>query len=296
MLNGVRSHRGRWNVFSLLAMLLVSLSMVSFTVPGWAFQDEAGADDEAGAPAQPTPDEGTTPDGGGDDPEDAKVQESFLSWAIEASGFIGLLILLSSFVMVAVAFMVLLQARRDNFLPAAFIEAFEQKLNAKDYQGAYETARADDSFLARVLAAGLGRLNRGYEEAVEGMQEVGEDESMAIDHKLSYISLVASVAPMLGLMGTVKGMIDAFSVIANSPTQPAPKDLAKGISTALFTTLEGLIVAVPAIIIFGLLKNRIARLVLEVGMVSEGLMSRFGGKGGKAGGAAPATAPAKSAE
>ncbi|REJ89449.1 MAG: MotA/TolQ/ExbB proton channel family protein [Planctomycetota bacterium] len=296
MLNGVRSINGRWNVFSLLAVLLVGLSVVAFSGPGWAYQDAEDAVGEAGeepeAPPADTVDDGsetTQPAPTGEPPE------SFLSWAIEASGFIGLLILLSSFVMVAVAFMVLLQARRDNFLPAAFIEAFEQKLNAKDYQGAYETARADDSFLARVLAAGLGRLNRGYEEAVEGMQEVGEDESMAIDHKLSYIALVASVAPMLGLMGTVKGMIDAFSVIANSPTQPAPKDLAKGISTALFTTLEGLIVAVPAIIIYGLLKNRIARLVLEVGMVSEGLMSRFSSKG-KAGGAAPAPAPAKPAE
>ena len=227
----------------------------------------------------------------------AQAPQSFLSWAIEASGVIGFLILLSSFVMVAVAMMVLLQAKRDNFLPAAFIEAFEQKLNAKDYQGAYETARADDSFLARVLAAGLGRLNRGYDEAIEGMQEVGEDENMAIDHKLSYIALVASVAPMLGLLGTVQGMIASFSVIANSPTQPAPKDLASGIATALFTTLEGLIVAIPALIIYGLLKNRIQRLVLEVGMVSEGLMARFAGMGkGKPGGAAPATAPAAKAE
>jgi biopolymer transport protein ExbB len=199
--------------------------------------------------------------------------------------------------MVAVATMILLQAKRDNFLPAAFIEAFEQKLNAKDYQGAYETARADDSFLARVLAAGLGRLNRGYEEAVEGMQEVGEDESMAIDHKLSYIALVASVSPMLGLLGTVQGMIASFQVIAQSTTQPAPKDLASGIATALFTTLEGLIVAIPALIVYGLLKNRIARLILEVGMVSEGLMARFAGMGkSKAGGAAPAAAPAAKAE
>jgi biopolymer transport protein ExbB len=224
----------------------------------------------------------------------AAPKESYLAWAIRASGICGLLILICSFILVAVAMMVILQVRRDNFLPAAFIEAFEQKLNAKDYQGAYEIARADDSFLARVLAAGMGRLARGYEEAVEGMQEVGEDENMAIDHKLSYIALIGSVTPMLGLLGTVLGMIASFQVIATSPTQPAPKDLADGIATALFTTMEGLIVAIPAIAIYGLLKNRVARLVLEVGIISEGLMGRFAGlsKTRPGGGAAPATAPA----
>jgi biopolymer transport protein ExbB len=223
---------------------------------------------------------------------EAAPKESYLSWAIRASGICGLLILICSFILVAVAMMIILQVRRDNFLPPAFIEAFEQKLNAKDYQGAYEIARADDSFLARVLAAGLGRLNRGYEEAIAGMQEVGEDENMAIDHKLSYIALIGSVSPMLGLLGTVQGMIASFQVIATSTTQPAPKDLADGIATALFTTLEGLIVAIPAITIYGLLRNRIARLVLEVGIISEGLMGRFASLGkGKAAASAAAVPP-----
>jgi biopolymer transport protein ExbB len=199
--------------------------------------------------------------------------------------------------MVAVTMMVLLQVRRDNLIPASFIEAFEQKFNAKDYQGAYETARTDDSFIARVMAAGLARLNRGYPEAIEGMQEVGEEESMEMEHKLSYLALVAAVAPMLGLLGTVQGMIMSFSEIANSVVAPKPKDLANGIATALFTTLEGLIVAIPAMIAYSLLRNRVSRLLLEVGTVSEGLMSRFANVGKKmVGGAAPAAAPAKPAE
>lgn len=232
-------------------------------------------------------------DGGGEEP--AAAPESFLSWMITALGWFWLTIfLLLSFAMVALIMMNILQVRRESLLPADFIESFEQKLNARDFQGAYESARNDDSFVGRVLAAGMSRLNRGYPEVVEGMQEVGEDETMAMEHRLSYLALIGSVAPMLGLMGTVQGMIASFSTIAQSATSPKPSDLAKGISTALFTTLIGLGIAVPAMVFYSILRNRIARFVLEVGMVSEGLMSRFSTMGKKgAGGAAPVTAPAR---
>jgi biopolymer transport protein ExbB len=224
------------------------------------------------------------------------MTESFLSWMIRASGIFGVLLLLTSFLMVAVIMMNVLQVRRDVLLPPSFVEAFEAKLQSKDYQGAYETARSDDSFVARVLAAGLSKLNRGYSEAVEGMQEAGEEEIMDMEHKLSYLALIGTIAPMLGLMGTVQGMIMSFSKIAQSEVAPKPKDLADGIATALFTTIEGLAVAIPAMIAYSLLRNRMQKYVLEVGMVSEGLMSRFSSVGKKGGGAAPVTAPARPAE
>ncbi len=229
-----------------------------------------------------------------DTPAEAKPPQSFLQWMIKALGWFWLTIfLLLSFAMVALIMMNILQVRRESLLPADFIESFEQKLNARDFQGAYESARNDDSFIGRVLAAGMSRLNRGYAEVVEGMQEVGEDETMAMEHRLSYLALIGTVAPMLGLMGTVSGMIDSFSTIAQSVTSPKPSELADGISTALFTTLIGLGIAVPAMVFYSILRNRIARFVLEVGMVSEGLMSRFSTMGKKgAGGAVAAGAPA----
>ena len=109
------------------------------------------------------------------------------------------------------------------------------------------------------------------------MQEVGEEETMKLEHRLSYIAMIGTVAPMVGLLGTVDGMIASFSVIANAQggKSPKPAELAEGISTALFTTLVGLVIAIPAIIAFGMMKNRISRLTLEVGILSEGLMSRF---------------------
>lgn len=271
-----------WRAWSVLVLLLL-IGMTIFLSPsaGWAFQGEEPSAEVATPATQAA---------------SAEQPESFLSWMIRASGFFGVILLLLSFLMVAVIMMNVLQVRRDNLLPPSFIEAFEAKLQAKDYQGAYETARSDDSFVARVLAAGLSKLNRGYSEAVEGMQEVGEEETMDMEHKLSYLALIGTIAPMIGLMGTVYGMIQSFSKIAQSEVAPKPKELADGISTALFTTLEGLTVAIPAMIAYSLLRNRMNKYVLEVGMVSEGLMSRFSTIGKKGGGAAPASAPAKPAE
>lgn len=264
------SRRQRWTI------LLLSLTAVLLVMPVLG-ASSAIAQDDAAAVEGAAVEEAAAAD---------PVSKNFLSWMVESLGLFWLLIFAAlSFVMVALIMMNILQVRRDVLLPNDFVEDFEQKLNGKDFQGAYESARNDDSFVARVLAAGMGRLSRGYPEAVEGMQEAGEDENMALEHRLSYLALIGTIAPMLGLMGTVQGMIATFEKIAGSVASPKPSELAEGISTALFTTLIGLGIAVPSMVFYSILKNRIQRLVLEIGMVSEGLMSRFAavGKGGPGG-------------
>jgi biopolymer transport protein ExbB len=161
-------------------------------------------------------------------------------------------------------------------VPAALVEGFEQHLNAKQYQDAYDLAKADESFLGQVLSAGLAKVSTGYNEAIEAMQEVGEEENMRLEHRLSYLALIGSLSPMIGLLGTVSGMLNAFKEIATTAIgTPDPQALAGNISTALFTTFGGLALAIPALAAYNLLRNRVQRLVLEVGIVSEGLMSRF---------------------
>ena len=261
---------GRKSALFLLLALTAAAIWPAFGKSTSVFADEAAAapaaapaaDVAAAAPADVTA---------------APVQSrSFLAYIARACGwFWGPAFLLVSFILVALIMMNLLQVRRDVLLPSQFVEEFEQKLNAKDFQGAYEFARSDESFVGRVLAAGMGRLSRGYPEAVEGMQEAGEDETMALEHRLSYVAMIGSIAPMMGLMGTVQGMISSFDKIALSVVAPKPSELADGISTALVTTLIGLLLAIPAMVFHGVLKNRIQRLVLEIGMVSEGLMGRF---------------------
>ena len=271
----------RRHLFALLT-LLIAVATVAFNpvVQSTTVALEAGEDaanEEAPASTEPA---------------GPKPPRSFLGWLVEASGFFGLILLILSFIMVAVIMMNVLQVRRDVLMPPEFIESFEEKINNKDYQSAYEVARSDDSFIARVLTNGLSKLNRGYEEAIEGMQEVGEEENMTLEHRLSYLALIGAIAPMFGLMGTVYGMIMSFEKIAQSTVSPKPYELAEGISTALFTTLEGLFVAIPAMIGYSLLKNQVAKLTLEVGIVSEGLMAKLPMAGGKKGASAPAPAPA----
>ncbi|OYV83265.1 MAG: hypothetical protein B7Z73_16255 [Planctomycetia bacterium 21-64-5] len=180
-----------------------------------------------------------------------------------------------SFTFVALIVMNVLTLRRSSIVPMELVEAFEANLNEKKYQEAYDLAKNDDSFLGHVLAAGLGKLSAGYAQAIEAMQEVGEEETMKLEHRLGYIALIGTISPMVGLLGTVDGMVASFQTIAQSTTQPKPSELAQGISMALITTLVGLWLAIPAIALFGIMRNRMARLTLEVGIVSEGLMGRF---------------------
>ena len=181
---------------------------------------------------------------------------SWLQWLWDALGPGYMLIFLAlSFTLVALFVMNLLTARRDNVCPIALLDGFEQFLNEKQYQDAYELAKSDESFLGQVLSAGLAKLSAGYEQALEAMQEVAEEETMKLDHRLSYMALIGTISPMIGLFGTVHGMVASFQVIAVGGSTPKAVDLAQGISTALFTTLLGLGIAIPAIVAFNLLKN-----------------------------------------
>ncbi|MGQ0637443.1 MAG: MotA/TolQ/ExbB proton channel family protein [Planctomycetaceae bacterium] len=278
--------RARWLVFWCLSLSLVLFPLCSgVSLHAQDDFDDAGMEGDADGG-----DRGAAGRGGAD-PGTAELppEESWLTWLVNASGPFGAMIGIESVILVALIVTNILQLRMQVFVPPEFVEAFEQKLQAKDYQGAYELARKDDSFLARVLAGGLARLSRGYDEAVTGMQQVADDESMTIDHKLSYISIIGTTSPMLGLLGTVQGMVQAFGVIARSTVSPKPSELASGITLALVTTLEGLIVAIPAVIAFALFKNRQARLVLETGMVADNLMSRFASVGKRPGAGGPGT-------
>jgi len=249
-------------LFCVLAAMLASLSQ---SVPRAHAQDEAEA-----APAEQDVAAAAATD-------DTEEKISYLQWAGNSLGwFYGMIFLGISFLLVALFVMNLLTARRNNVIPAELVEGFEKHLEAKEFQEAYDLARNDESFLGHVLSAGISKVSTGYTEALEGMQEVGEEENMRLEHRLSYLALIGTLSPMIGLLGTVSGMIESFKLIANTATgAPDPQALAQGISTALFTTLVGLALAIPALAAYNLLRNRVSRLVLEVGSISEGLMSRF---------------------
>ncbi|MDA7978831.1 MAG: MotA/TolQ/ExbB proton channel family protein [Pirellulales bacterium] len=187
-----------------------------------------------------------------------------------------------SFILVALIVMNIMTARRDAVVPIALVEDFDALLEQKKYQDAYELAKQDESVLGQVLSAGLAKASQGYEEALEAMQEVGEEENMKMEHRLSYMALIGTISPMIGLFGTVAGMIGAFDTLGGTAAgAPPATELAKDIATALWTTFVGLAIAIPAIAAYNIMRNRAARLMLEVGIISENLMSRVrAGSGG----------------
>ncbi|WP_461507724.1 MotA/TolQ/ExbB proton channel family protein [Rhodopirellula baltica] len=273
-------------------LFTVGIVLASLVFAGSSFsptfaQDDAMAEfgddpvDEAPAePAGPAAAEQPAGDAAGNgnagNAQPPATDQSLLEWVFESLGVAYLIVFLAlSVTLVSLFVMNMLAARRDTLCPTELVEEFSQRLAANDNQGAYDLAKADESVLGQVLAAGLAKVSKGYNKALEAMQEVGEEESMKLEHRLSYMALIGNLSPMIGLFGTVQGMISSFQVIALGGSTPKPSDLAAGISTALFTTLVGLAVAIPAIAAYNILRNRVARLLLEVGVESENLMSKF---------------------
>jgi biopolymer transport protein ExbB len=215
--------------------------------------------------------------------EDAQPEgENMLVFFYNALGLRYVIVFLAlSFALVALLVMCFMQIRRAVLMPAGLSTAFEAHLENKEYQQAYELAKADDSYLGHVLAAGMGKLQSGYPAAVEAMQEEEGEQAMKLEHKISYVSLVGALAPMFGLLGTVDGMVASFMIIARSETAPKPSQLAIGISQALITTLIGLWLAIPAIACFALFKNWLQKLTGDVDVEAMRLMSRFQNMGKK---------------
>jgi biopolymer transport protein ExbB len=243
----------------LLLVIATAAPWIAATVAPTALAPEAVlAQDDAA-------DEGAEPEG-----------KSYLAFLAEALGLKYIIVfLVLSFGLVALLVMCFLQFRKTVLLPPDLSQQFEQHLENKEYQQAFELAKGSDSYLGRVLAAGMGKLQSGYPAAVEAMQGAQGEEAMKLEHKISYVSLVGALAPMFGLLGTVDGMVAAFMKIAGSDTAPKPSELAVGISQALVTTLIGLWLAIPAIACYGILKNWLQRFNMDVEDESTRLMSRF---------------------
>ena len=259
--------RGLLFFASLLPGVILPLAAAFVPAVGWV--DAAIAQDEEAVDA--AADEAAEPEG-----------ENMLVFYYNALGLRYVIVFLAlSFGLVALLVMCFMQIRKAVLMPAGLSQAFEAHLENKEYQQAYEMAKADDSYLGHVLAAGMGKLQSGYGAAVEAMQEEEGEQAMKLEHKISYVSLVGGLAPMFGLLGTVDGMVASFMIIAKSETAPKPSQLAIGISQALITTLIGLWLAIPAIACFAMFKNWLQKLTGDVDVEAMRLMSRFQNMGKK---------------
>jgi len=217
---------------------------------------------------------------------------------VAAGGEVGFIIILLSLIAVALVITQLISIRRSNLAPEPFVKALSVHLQDRDAEAAAHlcTTPGQDSFIARVVGSALVRCNRsafGFLELRSSLEEAQEREVARLERATDVIGLIASVAPMLGLLGTVVGMVGAFDALTLSEGPAKPDQLAGNISQALVTTVLGLIVAIPATAMYTYLRNRIESLATDIGITIEELTAHLevtpAGSGSKP--AAPPTAP-----
>jgi biopolymer transport protein ExbB len=196
----------------------------------------------------------------------------------KAGGTCGAVIILLSFIAVGFAVEHFLTIRKARIMPEQNLLDLEALIRQGQIQEAvdYCYAPQNNSLATEVVLAGLERFQSsefGFAEYKAACEEEGEEATAKLYRKVEILNLIGVIAPMLGLLGTVQGMVESFNVIASRGGMARPDELADGISKALITTLEGLIVAIPAMVAYSYFRNQIDSLVAEAGKRVERIMT-----------------------
>lgn len=189
-----------------------------------------------------------------------------LMWAILAAAVVGLFVFLER----------LYSLQRSRVLPRAFVEQIRAQLAEGRTSGALELCTRNDSSIARIMAASLRTYadGKGRAEVKEAVEEVGGREVAHLDRNVEVIATMSSISPLLGLLGTVVGMIQVFQrfVDAYQEGRATPDVFADGIWTALITTAYGLMVAIPLLVLYKIVQGRNDRLVVEMEEEAMGIV------------------------
>lgn len=180
-------------------------------------------------------------------------------------------IALASLVALAVVAERMAMLRRKHVIPAGFLDGLGRALESSggDAKAGLDYCRGKPSPISRICAAGLARAGRPLELIEKRITEQGEQEILHLRKRLRVLSVIASVTPLLGLTGTIFGMIEAFQTVAfQGEALGRTEQLAGGIYEAMVTTAAGLLVAIPALIFYHMLASRIERLVAEMDRAS----------------------------
>lgn len=208
------------------------------------------------------------------DPQPSAPSQSLFDIYIVGGGPIGWLIIALSVAMVAIIIENMVTLQRDKLVPPEVIAELEQLFEEGNYEEAMNVCDSTRNFVTNVLGVSLAKMQDGYESMVSAAESAIVEESTRLTHKTTWLNLIGQIGPMLGLFGTVVGMVVAFTEIAFAPTVNAQM-LAKGIYTALVTTVWGLIVAMPALSFYFIIRNRVQRLTLELSGVAAELVERL---------------------
>jgi len=174
---------------------------------------------------------------------------------------------LASIIALAIATERFLKLRKANVVPPSFLPGLKAILEKpeRDVEEALRYCRQNDSPVAAVFAAGLRRLGEPLQLVEKHIEEAGERQTFVLRKRLRALAVIASVSPLLGLLGTILGIIQAFQTVATSGEALGQAEmLAGGIYEAMITTAAGLLVAIPTLIVYHWLSARIEALVLTM--------------------------------
>jgi len=194
--------------------------------------------------------------------------------AIDKGGIMMYPILFCSILMIGIAIERFYTLQRKNIINPDFLDKVRSHWNWKDIHLGLQLCNSYDNSLSRILKAGLLRFGGKVDEVEHAIEGAGQHEASLLTSNLRVLGAVANITPMLGLLGTVFGMIKAFEVISESGTGN-PSLVASGISEALVTTAAGLVVGIPALALYHYFRGRIERFVFEMEEVSLQLVEEL---------------------
>ena len=194
------------------------------------------------------------------------VRQGFFE-IVFSGGWVGItiMIFLIALSVTAVYLMIdhLLTIRRSDIMPEGLSDHVRELLAAGQLAEADLACRAKPSFLSFVLIQGLAEVEGGWSAVEKALEDATAEQSARLFRKLEYLSVLANIAPMVGLLGTVVGMIMAFKQVAETQGSAGAGDLAEGIYTALVTTVAGLLIAIPSLGAFAIFRSRVDQFVAE---------------------------------
>lgn len=181
-------------------------------------------------------------------------------------GFFMVLLLICSIVSVAVILLRALALRRDIVMPPE-IERGIEGLQPEDGDGVAKISRlvrSDPSALGRIAQVGLQHLNWPKTENIEAVQTRARHEIVRLESGLFVLEVIVGIAPLLGLLGAVSGLVTVFANLGSSETVSDPRGIARGISEALSTTIVGLAIAIPSLISHSYFSKKIETMAAEM--------------------------------
>jgi biopolymer transport protein ExbB len=199
-------------------------------------------------------------------PPPAETTTSLLD-LYQQGGWTMHLLLLFSVGTVAVAVYCFTQVTASRMVPKPLVDTLTGSMQKRDVGGAYQMCLAQPNSLSRVMSNALLKVNFDRDQANKSSMEDAAGETMDGEETrymtwINYLNVFATIAPMIGLYGTVSGMITAFNQLKAGQSEPS--DLAGGIGEAMITTAGGLIVGIPAMFFFFFFRNKLMGIMAEL--------------------------------